>query len=681
MLGNIGTFILIILIAVVVVWLLIRLLSRAYIKTTAATAFVRTGGLGNRTTSEPLVVVNGAAWVFGFLHRIKWLSLETMAVSAEHRETNALITNDPQYVDFEALFFVRVGDQPAQISLAARTIGGEVVDEESVVRVVKPKINGAVRDIAATFSLNDLLEKRIDFVNQVKARLQSELGENGLMVESVSIVTMRPTVISNISTDDILGAQVARASAEVIEQALTARNRLERDGALERARQDAQAQREQLGIEEEIEKERAERMKNIAVVRANEEAAAQVQQEQKRKEAEQARILAERALREETLENERVESLLREQIEQAIAKEKVLREEALALAEEERQKRVAEATAEKLRAITKQIEADTERERVLQEATRVIEKLIAEREAEIDLLNTKLETDRLALETQSSTETEARRLKAIAEAERDVEETKAKATRTRAEAEREAAKLEAEGERDRQSASGLAQVQVELERLKVMQQEAETLKARMLAEAEGEMAKSEAMASNNAVARDLELARLRADVEKAIETARAEALGEAISGMNMNLIGDAGMAERMLQWLSTVQTAKQAYDVLPDGAKSVIDGLAKRISPDTQGADGDNQSDKMTIMQATGELIQHIQAQMPEVIADNPTLSELAVMLLESDAAFAGAHSEILQALQRSPNLRDVPLQTAMALAQNWLGEYYEEDDSQSIWL
>lgn len=659
MLENLANIIVIILIVLVIGWIIIRLLSRAYIKTTAATAFVRTGGLGFRKTSKPLVVVNGAAWVFGFLHRLKWVSLETMSINVDHMETSALITSDPQYVDLEALFFIRVGDQPTQISIAARTIGGEVVDEASVVKVVKPKINGAVRDMAATFTLNQLLEKRIDFVSQVKARLQEELKENGLIVENVSILTLRPTLLQNISTDDILGAQVARASAAVIEDALTAKNRLERQGLIERARQDADAQREQLGIEEEIEKERAERLKNIAIIRAQEESQAKVTQEEKRQEAERARILAERALQEETLENQRMEALLHEQMEQAVARERVLREQAIALAEEERQQRVAEATAQRLAAVKKQIEADSEREQALQIATTAAEKAIAEREAELELMNVRLEADKRAIETRTLIDSEATRKRELAQADREV------------------ARLESEAERDRKSAEGLAQVQVEMERLNVMTKEAEALKARLLAEADGEKAKAEALASHNAVAKDLEMARLEAEVRKVVETARAEALGEAIAGMNMNLVGDASMAQRMLELISTVQTASHVYDALPDRAKDVIEGIAERVAPTKE----KGHNSKLTIMQATAELIQHIQTDFPDLIEQNPTLGDMAAMFLDMGDDLAINHEGLLKSLMSDVNLKDLPLQTAIALAHNWLGDLEDDEDSRAMWL
>ncbi len=434
MLENLASLIVLVLIVAGVGWLIIRLLSRSYVKTTATTAFVRTGGLRGARASTPTVVMNGAAWVFGFLHRIKWVSLETMSIEVRHLEENALITRDPQYVDFEARFFVKVAHDADHISIAARTIGGDMVSESSVRRLVEPKINGAVRDVAVTFEQRGLLERRMEFIQQVQARLRDDLAENGLVLESVSILVLRPTLQGQFSTDDILGAQVARANAAVIEEALTEKTRLERLGTLERTRLDADAERQQMSIQEEIDVERAQRTRNIAVVRAEEETAARIAQEQRREEAERAKLLADRSLEEERVENERMLVLLREQMQKAIELEKVLREEALALAEQERETHILEATVKKLNATLAQIEADRERERALQEALLVTEKAAAEREAEIDLLNARLDVDRRVIETRGEVEIESLRRQEIAESDRKIAISESEAARTRAEA-------------------------------------------------------------------------------------------------------------------------------------------------------------------------------------------------------------------------------------------------------
>jgi uncharacterized membrane protein YqiK len=664
MLGSVATLIVVILAVLVIVWIAIRLLSSAYIKTTPTLAFVRTGGLRARGSARPLVVVNGAAWVFGFLHRIKWVSLETMAIEVRHLDTNALISNDPQYVDLEARFFIKVADAPESISMAARTIGGDMVDEASLRRLAEPKINGAVRDVAATFSLNNLLEKRVDFIKQVQERLRDDLAENGLILESISLLTLRPTLQGRFSTDDILGAQVARANSAVIEQALTEKNRLENLGALERARQDAQAERERMGIEEEIEKERAQRAKNIALVQATEDTAAKVTQEAKREEAERARILTDRALQEATLENERVEALRREQLQQAVETEHVLREQAVAIAEQRRETQVAQATAEKLAATRLQIEADKAREQALQEALLLAERAAAERDAEIELINARLEAQKQSIESRNQVELEAMRLQEMAEAERRIAAAQAEAIQTRAAAELEVAKMAAIGERERTSAAGLAEVQVALERLKVLEREAETTRQKLIAEAEGDKARADALSSHDSIMRDMEMAHINADLLKAIEIARAEALGEAISGMKMNLFGDAAMARQLLQLVASAQSVQHIYDALPPVARNTLDGLAARLG--TRTTAGDGHAGQPGISKLLDALADVVRERFPDALDDNPTLGHLADLILDSGDSSEDMRT-MMHRLHDSPYLRDMPLQTALALARDWL--------------
>src|SRR5262249_45212013 len=143
-------------------------------------------------------------------------------------------------------------------------------------------------------------------------------------------------------------------------------------------------------------------------------------------------------------------------------------------------------------------------------------------------------------------------------------------------------------ERDKSSAAGLAEVQVAMERVKVLEREAEATRQRLLAEAEGEKAKAEMLASHNSVMQQLEYARIEADVVRAVEIARAEALGEAISGMKMNLFGDTTMAQQLLQLVTTAQSAQHIYEALPPVAQNTIRGLADRLGRSTGKASRSN---------------------------------------------------------------------------------------------
>jgi uncharacterized membrane protein YqiK len=654
MLSNVVIVVLIILAIIAAIWLIVRLYSRHYIKTTAGTAFVRTGGRG--TQQEPLVVVNGAAWVFGFLHRIKWVSLETVTATVKKMGDDPLVTVDPQYVDFEARFFVKVGSDTVSISAAARTISGEAVDGDSIRRIVDPKLQGVVRDVAAGLELKQLMEKRRDFIAALRERLRDELAENGIVLESVSIITLRPKTQGEFSTDDVLGAQVARTNAAIIEKAMSEKNQLEKQGAVERSRQDAEAERQRMVIEEQLEKERAERIKSIAIIRANEETEAQVKQEAKREEAERAHILAERALTEERIRNERLEAVLREQADKDLRLEKLQVERDLAIAEEERQIQIAEAVIRKLAAESQRIEADLAREQVLQSATSAIDQTIARREGELELINLEYEARRKQMETEREIELETLRRTETAELETALAGLQVQIQRMRAETEYEVVRLQAQGDRERQSASGLAEVQVSLERVKVLQLEAEALRQKMIAQADGERARLETLASYDGLGQQLELAHLTSDTTQAIEIARAKALGEAIANMDAHIYGDGATAHRLLQLISWAQGAGQVYEALPDGAKTSLHSLFG----------GRSNGSSATVW--IDQLLTAALRIKPDLHDLNPPLGVVIDLLTEYNALPDMLRS-LADQVRADETLRSLPLSAALALTKIWSPE------------
>src|SRR5262245_36261614 len=125
-----------------------RSIVRAYVKTPANRAFVRTGGFLSRANTPPKVIMNGGAWVSKTFHALIWVDLGTMAIEIERTENNALLTIDPQYADIKAIFYVKVNPTVEGIVDAARTIGGTKVDAEAVKQLVDAKLDGALRDVA-----------------------------------------------------------------------------------------------------------------------------------------------------------------------------------------------------------------------------------------------------------------------------------------------------------------------------------------------------------------------------------------------------------------------------------------------------------------------------------------------------------------------------------------------------
>ncbi|NJN17851.1 MAG: hypothetical protein HC822_17030 [Oscillochloris sp.] len=216
--------------------------SRFYVKSPADRAYVKTGG------NKPKVVVNGGDWVIPAFHEVTWVDLRTMDIDIERTEASALLTVDPQYADIRAIFYIKVNPVAEMIERAARTIGGGEVNTGSVHRLVESKLEGALRDVAATFTLMSLHQEREKFVERVQELVRQDLNENGLVLESVSITTLKSARQGSFGIDDVFGAQVARANAEVIQNALRQRNEIDQGTQTEISRRNAVAEQERNDI-------------------------------------------------------------------------------------------------------------------------------------------------------------------------------------------------------------------------------------------------------------------------------------------------------------------------------------------------------------------------------------------------------------------------------------------------
>jgi uncharacterized membrane protein YqiK len=185
----------------------LALIMRSWVKAPPSRAVVRTGGFGVKPGMPPRVVMNGGTWVFSFLHEITWVDLGTVAIEVNRTGQNALLAKDLQYVDVRVIFSVHVEPTTEGIIDAARTIGGKVVDAPAVQAAAGAKVTGAVLAAVAARSQEDLYREHDDFLEDVRKRIELDLGENGLVLESVSVLTLQPRT----DAESVAGGQAVPA--------------------------------------------------------------------------------------------------------------------------------------------------------------------------------------------------------------------------------------------------------------------------------------------------------------------------------------------------------------------------------------------------------------------------------------------------------------------------------------
>jgi uncharacterized membrane protein YqiK len=578
-------FVIVVLVALVVV----RSFMHAYVKTPANRAFVRTGGFRGKPNTPPKVVMNGGSWVFRTFHEITWVDLGTMAIEIERTEDNALLTIDPQYADIKAIFYIKVNPTMEGIIDAARTIGGKQVDANAVKQLVDAKLDGALRDVAASFTLMSLHQEREKFIQEVQNRLKTDLEENGLVLEAVAILTLRAARQGSFGTDDVFGAQVARANAQVISQALRERNDIERKAEVEVKQRDTEAAKMRLDLDRQLALAAATQEREVRTIQATEKALAERSEYEELQKSEMARVSKERAVALSEIERDQELAIQNEHKQQEVMATEVARRQAIEMAEQQRQIAVLNEQQKRETAEKDRLLVSAEREEAAQAVTTVQATQTAQREAKIKVIEAEREAQKAmieqknrieldALRKQREAEAQAKALKEMASAEAEAALKQAETLRTQAQAESEASKVRAEGSKATASATGLAEAEVLKAKADAAMREAEAVKAKGLAEAEAEKAKAEALAAYDGVAQRVEVLKLQLDAQVRIEIAKAQALGSAISSMNIKMIGDPVAAASLLRMVTMADGMGEVLKATPEPVKEIGQQLISKLT-------------------------------------------------------------------------------------------------------
>jgi SPFH/Band 7/PHB domain protein len=443
---SIGIIAGVILVALFVLGLI---LTRLYRRASKEVSFVRTGFGGEK------VIMNGGAMVLPVLHEIIPVNMNTLRLEVRRAAQQALITRDRMRVDVMAEFYVRVKPSAESIATAAQTLGMKTMSPDELKDLVEGKFVDALRAVAAEMAMEELHEKRVDFVQKVQQVVSEDLFKNGLELETVSLTGLDQTSFEFFNPQNAFDAEGLTKLTETIEGRRKKRNEIEQDTDLAIKTKNLEAEQQRLKISREEEYAKLEQEREIAVRRAEQEASIAEQEAQKKREAEEAKIAAEREVdlkriaAERDIKNEDIRKA------QAVEQAEVERRKAIELAEQDR----AIAVAEKSRAESEaKAEADKARAAAVREEESVItvrETERAERAKAVELIAAEEAAQKDAISLTVAAEAEKQRLQAKGEADAKI---------LLAQAQEQQYKVDAEGTRAVNEAANVLSVeQVEMQ--------------------------------------------------------------------------------------------------------------------------------------------------------------------------------------------------------------------------
>lgn len=462
-------------------------------------ALIITGG------KKPKIIISGGAFVIPIIRKADTFDLCMITVRADEDEIMTS-TAVPIVADWTAQIRPDVRDEQ---KLKTAIISFKERGNEGIINDVRLTLMGAVRDVVASMTPEQILTDKEKFKQEVESNVSDEMDKMGLELVSLNIqdVSDKNGYYENIASIDAADKkQAADIKAAKVDRETREKTAIERQSA-EIA--EANARREAEIAKMDAEQIEAEKRKETDIKKA-----------QYKTETDTAQANAEVA-------KDLQLTLRQQEVEQRKGEVEVMKQEQANLAaQKEREVKITRAEAEKE---TLKINAEAEANVKKIDAETSIK--VAESEASAKREKAKGDAD---VET---TEADAR----VAVAERDANAVKKKAEaqaemiRATGHAEAEVVKAKAEADADGKKANLLADAEGIKAKLLA---EADGIKAKKLAEAEGERSLAEARAANDKVNFEIESLKIKTEAQIQIATKTAEIMANI--GQNAEFVNIGG---------------------------------------------------------------------------------------------------------------------------------------------
>ncbi|MEW6434570.1 MAG: hypothetical protein AB1730_23975 [Myxococcota bacterium] len=601
----------------------------------------------NTMKNEPKVAFTGSI-VLPIIHRAEVMDISLKTIEIDRRGKQGLICADNIRADIKVSFFVRVNKTVEDVLKVAQSVGCQrASDLRTLQELFEAKFSEGLKTVGKRLNFEDLYKERDLFKDQIVQVIGKDL--NGYNLEDAAIDYLEQTPIEMLDKENILDAQGIRKITELTTQQSVLTNEFRQAERKQITKQNVEADEAVFALERQRAEAAARQKREIETIQAREWAEAERVKQEEHLKAELARIKAEeeQQINEQNkqrqvqvaeknrervvgIETERVardralEAINRErEVElQRIGKEKALEVERKAIAdvistrisvekkvaaEEENIKQlrlVAEAQRKKEAAV---IEAEAAAQASVIERVRAAEasEEVAKHEAKVRLIAVDAELEaadkhararmREAEGTQAEVAAEglakAKVLEATALAQEKqgmanvrVKEADASATEKLGTAEANVLKLKMLAEAEGNQQKGIAEAEAIRARLMA---EAVGVQEKLLAEARGLAEKAQAMAKLQGATREHEEFRLRLEKEKQVEleslhvrkdiaASQAEVLARAFTNAKFNIVGGDG---RFFDQFVKAVSLSHSFD----GAVTNGDSLRALLKPYLEG--------------------------------------------------------------------------------------------------
>ncbi|MBC8074010.1 MAG: hypothetical protein IAG13_37165 [Deltaproteobacteria bacterium] len=419
----------------------------------------------NKMGKEPQVSFTGAT-VFPVVHRAEVMDISVKTIEISRTAKDGLICADNIRADIKVAFFVRVNKTVEDVLKVAQTIGcARASDTETLETLFSAKFSEALKTVGKRLDFEELYTKRHEFKEQILQVIGQDL--NGYALDDCAIDYLEQTPLSSLDPHNILDAQGIRKITQITADQNILTNDLRREEEKKIKKKNTETAEATMELDRQQADASYKQLREIASVKAREEAEASRIQSEERKKSELARIKVdeELAVNEENKRRQIEVAIKNRERVVLVEQERVVKDQQLEAIGRERETELKRIEKEKALEIQRKEIADVIRGRI------AVDKTVAEEEERIKdlrvLAAARRSKDAKVIDAEAQAETELVKQIKAAQAGEESAKFSAKQTLLLADAELEAsdrsarAKIRlAEGTQAEAAAAGLAAVKV-----------------------------------------------------------------------------------------------------------------------------------------------------------------------------------------------------------------------------
>ncbi len=254
-----------------------------YKKVPQGMAMVRTGRGGTH------VEYDKGMHVVPVLHMMEMMDLSVKTIEIARMKEDGLICMDNIRADIKVVFFVRVNKNGGDIKNVAQTIGCKrASDPETLKNLFEAKFSEALKTVGKQMEFEQLYDSRDEFKKKILLSIGKDL--NGYVLDDCAIDYLEQTPIEYLKDNNILDAEGIKKITELTANQRVKANYIRREEEKTLKEQDVEAREAILEYERQLAEKEERQKREIANIKAREEAEISKVNEEERLKAELERI-------------------------------------------------------------------------------------------------------------------------------------------------------------------------------------------------------------------------------------------------------------------------------------------------------------------------------------------------------------------------------------------------------